>query len=230
MSEVRSQLDAVQFAGGGFGPIALTQALAHVIYLQTLPSSFPVSPPLPGGGSLPAPADPVVKCHVLMLVASPADQLPVHVPGLKGSAAPPALGAGGSANAVRGAATHVPGMHTYHSLARLVRQSYHIHLSIVLLYTRETVSPCVSGCGGVASELRNGKQLVQARRRVACWGHGRGLCRDMADVEELAALVSGHVQDWRRAGAPHTFCLNTLHALLPHRLAHRPCRARSTCS
>ncbi|KXZ54434.1 hypothetical protein GPECTOR_5g87 [Gonium pectorale] len=122
VSELRSALDAVQFAGGGFGPIALSQALAHVIYLQTLPSSMPVSPPLPGGGSLPAPADPAVPCYVMLLLVSPADQLPVHVPGLTNPMAP-RLGNGC--------------MHTFQSLFRTVQQSYNMHLSVVVVHTRD---------------------------------------------------------------------------------------------
>ncbi|GFR46808.1 hypothetical protein Agub_g8441, partial [Astrephomene gubernaculifera] len=130
VSEIRSVLDAIQFAGGGFGPIALSQALAHVIYLQTLPSSMPVSAPLPGGGSPPPPAEPVVPCYCLLLVTSPADQLPVYVPGLPNPAtsATPA-----------GTRPGMACMHTLSSLMRCVRQAYNMHLSLALVNTRDAV-------------------------------------------------------------------------------------------
>ncbi|GIL69458.1 hypothetical protein Vretifemale_365 [Volvox reticuliferus] len=124
VSEIRSTLDAIQFAGGGFGPIALAQALAQVIYLQTLPSSMPVSAPLPGGGSAPAPADPVVPCYCLLLVYSPPDQLPVYVPGLN------------NPSATRPGAAH---MHTFNSLARCVRQAYNLHLSIAFVHKGDSL-------------------------------------------------------------------------------------------
>lgn len=162
VSDVRSMLDAVQFAGGGFGAVALGQALAQVVYLQTLPSSMPVSAPLPSGGSPPLPADPVVPCHCLMLLASPQDHLPVYVPGLRNPAAS------------RPGLAH---MHSVQSLMREVQKSYNMHLSLVVIHTREHIQPAareyiqmllhvgVRGCGGAGGR---GFRVVQG------WGVGRG--------------------------------------------------------
>lgn len=80
-SDVRSVFDAVQFYGGGFGPVAMGAALQQVVYLQGLPSLLPQAQQAIGDAES-AGQPPYLPCHCVLVSASPPDRRLVCIPGL----------------------------------------------------------------------------------------------------------------------------------------------------
>lgn len=80
-SDIRTALDAVQFYGGGFGPIAIGAALQQLTYLQELPSQLSQAQQVISSAAA-AGQPPYLPCYCILVSASPADHRMVYVPGV----------------------------------------------------------------------------------------------------------------------------------------------------